>query len=91
MFQVGDIIKGNSYNYGITDFNMLKAEVTKLLPPNSDENRPRMVIKIIEYIDDKYIGEKYAVDNDKDDFLLISTAREFETASDEELDLLYYA
>lgn len=90
MFRVGDIIKGNSYNYGITDFAMQKAKIIKLLPPSGDDdNRPRMIIEILEYQDDRYIGHQYVVDNDEKDFLLISTVREYEPAPDKALDLLF--
>lgn len=61
IFKVGDIIKGNKNEYGITNDEMLKAKVT-------DVSDDRMEVKILEHKRESEINERYWVDNNDEYF-----------------------
>ena len=58
-FKVGDYIKGNDNSiYGVTDKNMTRAKVTRII---SDED---IEIKILKHRDKEEIGHTFEVDED---------------------------
>lgn len=64
-FEVGDFVRGKKNNgYVFTNGNMYRGEIVEVI-------NNHIVVKILEHLDDGYIGKQYHVENNTDYFELV--------------------